>query len=331
VDVRRREFITLFGGVTAASAWPQPLSAQGKAIPVIGYLSVGAAEPSAHLVAAFRQGLGEAGYIEGQNVAVEYRWAGNDSSQLPELAADLVRRRVAVIVTPAATPAALAAKAATARIPIVFSVGADPVQVGLVGSLNRPGGNATGVGAMTAEIVAKRLGLLHELLPEAKRFAILVNPNNPLSQSLTPAAQAMATAIGRQIEVIGASTNHDIDTVFASLSEQHIDALLVSPDTLFINRRVQLTTLAIRYAVPAIFPFHEDAALGGLMSYGPSITDNARLVGNYAGRVLKGEKPADLPVLQSTKFEFVINLQTAKTLGLSIPAPLLARADEVIE
>jgi ABC-type uncharacterized transport system substrate-binding protein len=329
--MRRREFITLFGGVAAASAWPQPLGAQEKGIPVIGYLSVGAAEPSAHLVAAFRQGLAEAGYIVGQNVAVEYRWAGNDNSRLPELAADLVRRRVAVIVTPAATPAALAAKAATTTIPIVFSTGGDPVEIGLVAGLNRPGGNATGVGAMSAEIVTKRLGLLHELLPEANRFAMLINPDNSFNQSLMRAAQAAASAIGRQIEVVRASTNHDIDTVFASLSAKHIDALLVSPDTLFINRRVQLTSLAIRYAVPAVFPFHEDAALGALMSYGPSITDNARLVGNYAGRILKGARPSDLPVLQSTKFEFVINLQTARTLGLNIPAPLLAGADEVIE
>jgi putative ABC transport system substrate-binding protein len=327
--MQRRKFITLLGG--AAAGWPFAARAQQPAMPVIGFLSAGVPEAEANLVGALRQGLGEVGIVEGQNVRIEYRWARNDNSRLAELAAELVRRGVAVIYTPSSTPAGLAAKAATTTIPIVFSTGADPVQVGLVSSLNRPGGNVTGVGGMTAEVEAKRIGLLHELLPRARNFALLVNLKNALSRALVPVAQASAAAIGLQLEIFNASTNGEIDTVFASFANKRIEALTVGPDTLFITRRTQLITLAIRYVVPAIYPFREDAVAGGLLSYGTSQTDNARLAGVYTGRVLKGEKPADLPVQQATKFEFVVNLQTAKTLGIEIPPPLLANADEVIE
>jgi putative ABC transport system substrate-binding protein len=327
--LRRREFITLLGG--AAASWPLIARAQQASMPVVGYLYSGSLEPSAHLVAAFRTGLGETGYIEGQNVAIEYRYAQNENDRLPELAADLVRRRVAVLVAPGSTPAALAAKAATATVPVVFSGGGDPVQAGLVASLNRPGGNVTGVTTMSVELGAKRLGLLHELLPAAARFAVLVNPNSPLTEPFVTDVRAAASGIGRQIEVLTASTNRDIDAAFASFVQKQADALLVTPDALFLNRRVQLVTLAARQAVPTIYPVREDAAAGGLMSYGSNFADLFRQTGIYAGRVLKGEKPADLPILRATKFEFVINLQTAKTLGIEIPTTLLARADEVIE
>jgi putative ABC transport system substrate-binding protein len=300
-------------------------------MPVIGYLGTGAPERIAHLVVAFRKGLSETGYIEGRNVTIEFRWAQNDTNRLPELAADLVRRQVTVIVAPLSTPAVFAAKAATTTIPIVFGTGGDPVKLGLVVSLNRPGGNLTGVSVMQVEIAAKRLGLLHELLPGAARFAVLVNTNNSLTKTLIADAQAAAAAIGRQIEILTASTNRDIDTAFASLVQKRIDALLVSPDRLFLDRRVQLATLAVRLAVPAIFPVREFAEAGGLMSYGTSFVDTYRQIGIYTGRILNGEKPADLPVVQATKFEFIINLQTAKALGLSIPPTLLARANEVIE
>ena len=328
--MKRREFITLFGG--AAAAWPMAAHAQQPAMPVVGFLRPGSPEPNAHLVAAFRRGLGETGYVEGRNVAVEYRWAHNDDDRLPELAADLVRLRVAVIVTPGSTAAAAAAKSATTTIPIVFSAGGDPVQTGLVASLNRPGGNVTGVSSMSGELGAKRLGLLQELVPPAARFAVLVNPNNPLATAFVTDLRAAAAAIGRQIEVLTASTSHDIDTAFAMLVEKRrADALLVGLDPLFVSRRVQLATLAARHTVPAIYPFREDAEAGGLMSYGPSNTDLVRQAGIYTGRVLKGEKPADMPILRATKFDLVINLTTAKALGLEVPPTLLARADEVIE
>ena len=326
--MNRREFITLLG--SAAAAWPLSTRAQQPVMPVIGYLGAGLPEAFAHLVAAFRKGLSETGYVEGRNVAIEYRWAHNENDRLPELAADLVRRRVAVIVTPLSTPAALAAKAATATIPIVVS-GGDPVQSGLVASLNQPGGNVTGINAMNAELMPKRLGLLHELLPGAVRFAVLVNPNNPFTASIVKDLQAAAVTIGRQIEALTAGTNREIDTAFASLAQKRADALLVSPDALFITRRVQLATAAMRYAVPAIYSFREDTEAGGLMSYGSNFTDIFRQVGIYTGRILKGEKPADLPVMQPTKFEFIINLQTARLLGITVPATLLATADEVIE
>jgi ABC-type uncharacterized transport system substrate-binding protein len=325
--MRRRDFITTFVG--AAATWPLAGRAQQASIPVVGYVHSDSPQPVAGLLAAFREGLGETGYVEGQNVAIEYRWAENDLSRIPELVADLVRRRVAVIAAPGSAAVALAAQAATKTIPIVFSLGLDPVQLGLVASLNRPGGNITGVNSMSNELAAKRLGLLHELLPAATRFAVLVNPKNPTHESLKQDVEA--AAIGPQIEFFTASTGVDIDTAFASLVQKRADALLVHPDNLFINRRVQLTTLAARHAVPAIYPLRPDAEAGGLMSYGTKLADAHRQAGVYTGRILKGAKPADLPVVQPTKFEFVINLQTAKTIGLTVPATLLARADEVIE
>jgi putative ABC transport system substrate-binding protein len=326
-QLKRREFITLLGGATA---WPLTARAQQPAVPMIGFLQSGSPEPNAHLVSAFRKGLGETGYVESRNVAVEYRWAQNDNGRLPELAADLVRLRVAVIATPG-TAAAFAAKSATTTIPIVFSGGGDPVLTSLVASLNRPGGNVTGVSSMSGELGAKRLGLLQELVPRAARFVTLVNPNNPLAEAFVTDVRAAAAAIGRQIEVLTASTSRDIDTAFAMLVEKRADALLVGLDPLFVSRRVQLATLAARHAVPAIYAFREDAEAGGLMSYGPSNTDLVRQAGIYTGRVLKGEKPADMPILRATKFELVINLKTAKALGLEVPAALLATADEVIE
>jgi ABC-type uncharacterized transport system substrate-binding protein len=324
----RREFVTLLGG---AAAWPLAARAQQPAMPVIGFLRPGSPEPNAHLVSAFRKGLGETGYVEGRNVSVEYRWAHNDDDRLPELAADLVRLRVSVIITPGSTAAAAAAKSATTTIPIVFSGGGDPVQTGLVASLNRPGGNVTGVSSMAGELGGKRLGLLQELVPRAARFAALANPNNPFARAFFTDVQTAAAAIGRQVEVFTASTSHDIHTAFAMLVERRADALLVVPDPLFVSRRVQLTTLAARHAVPAIYPFREDAEAGGLVSYGPSNTDLVRQAGIYTGRVLKGEKPADMPILRATRFDFIINLTTAKVLGLEVSAALLARADEVIE
>jgi ABC-type uncharacterized transport system substrate-binding protein len=327
--MRRRAFIRLLGG--AAVSWPLAARAQQPAMPVVGYLYGGSPGASADFVAAFRKGLSDAGYVEGQNVAIEYRWTHNDNDRLPELTADLVRRRVAVIVTPNFIAAALAAKAATTTIPIVFGGGFDPVHAGPVASLNKPGGNATGVSFMSVELGAKRLGLLHELLPGAARLAMLVNPTNPNAEANITEARGAASYIGREIEVLTASTNRDIDTAFASLVQKRADALLVSPEPLFTNRRVQLITLAARHAVPAIYPIREFAEIGGLMSYGPHITDQYRQVGVYTGRILKGEKPADLPILRPTNFEFVINLQTAKILGLEVPPTLIARADEVIE
>jgi putative ABC transport system substrate-binding protein len=327
--VKRREFITLLGG--AAVAWPLVARAQQQAVPVIGYLFAGSPEPSTHLLLAFRQGLSEAGYIEGQNVTIEYRWAHTDDNQLPELAADLVRRRVTIIATPGSTPAALAAKAATSTIPIVFGIGFDPVQVGLVDSLSRPGGNVTGVTYIQGELGVKRLGLLHELLPKAVRFALLVNSTNQSTDTVTKEAQAAAAAIGGQIQVLTASTIRDIDAAFARLLQYPADALLLNADPLFFTRRVQLVTLAARHALPTMFTNREYTEIGGLMSYGPNLTEQIRQVGVYTGRILKGEKPADLPVVLPTRFEFVINLQTAKLFGLTIPPTLLALADEVIE
>jgi putative ABC transport system substrate-binding protein len=264
-------------------------------------------------------------------VTVEFRFAYNDYSRLPELAADLVRRRVAVVVTPGSTPAALTAKAATAVIPVVFSVGTDPVDIGLVASFNRPGGNVTGVASLNAELSAKRLGLLHELLPKAERFAMLVNPGNPITEPQISSVREAASVIGRPIEILAASTAREIDAAFASLEQKWADALLVSPDQLLDNRRVQLVTLAAHRRLPTIYPFREHVEIGGLMSYGSSAAERDRQVGIYAGRILKGEKPADLPVLQPTKFELVINLETARALHLDIPATLQGQADEVIE
>jgi putative ABC transport system substrate-binding protein len=271
------------------------------------------------------------GYVEGENVATEYRWAYNDNARLPELAADLVRRRVAVIAAPGSAPGALAAKALTTTIPIVFGTATDPVQAGLVLSLNRPGGNVTGVASMAIEIGTKQLGLLHELLPGAARFGVLVNPNNPLAEVFIRDMQAAASAIARQLEVLTANTKGEIDTAFAGFVRRRADALLVMPGLLFMSRRVQLATLSVRHTIPAMYSSREFAEAGGLMSYGSNSTDRDRQVGLYTGRVLKGEKPADLPVLRASKFEFVINLQTAKMLGIEVPPMLLARADEVIE
>src|SRR5262245_54694554 len=327
--MRRREFITLLGG--AAAAWPLVAQAQQPAPPVIGFLRPGSPEPNAHLVAAFRRGLSEMGYVEGRNVSVEYRWAYNDDGRLPELAAELVRLRVAVIVAPGSTTAAAAAKSATTIIPIVFSGGGDPVQTGLVASLNRPGGNVTGVSSMAGDLGTKRVGLLQELVPHAARLAVLVNPSNPLAEAFVADIRAAAPSIGRQIEVLSASTGPDINTAFVTLVERQADALVVGPDALFVSRRIQIATLAARHAVPAIYPFREDAEAGGLMSYGPSNTDLVRQAGIYTGRVLKGEKPAEMPILRATRFELVINLKTAKALAIEIPPTLLARADEVIE
>src|SRR6185437_9051309 len=308
--LRRRDLITLLAG--AGASWPLAALAQQPAMPVIGYLDAGAPEPNANLVAAFRKGLSEAGFFEGQNVAIEFRWAHNENARLPELAADLVRHRVAVIATPLNTPASLSANAATTTIPIVFGMGGDPVKFGFVASLNRPGGNLTGVTIMNAELMAKRLGLLQELLPGATLFAVLVNPNSPLiTESIITDMRAVA-GIGRQIEVLTASTTRDIDTAFASMAQKRASALLINPDTLFRDRREQLVTLAAHHKVPAIYPWREAVEIGGLMSYGSSVAEVSRQVGIYTGRVLKGEKPADLPIMEVTKFELVLNLTTAK-------------------
>jgi putative ABC transport system substrate-binding protein len=327
--MKRRDFITLLGG---AAAWPLAARAQQPAMPVVGFLYPGAPELSTGIVAAFRKGLGETGFVEGRNVAVEFRFAYNDNARLPELAADLVRRRVAVIVTPGSTPASLAAKAATATIPIVFSIGPDPVEIGLVASLNRPGGNVTGISSMTAQVGAKRLAFLHELLPGAVRLAILVNPNSPpVTQATVKDVETAAAAVGRQIEILAAGSPRDIDAAFASLEQKRVEGLLVNPDPFFDNRRVQLVTLAAHQRLPTIYPFREHVEIGGLMSYGSSATERDRQVGVYAGRILKGEAPGNLPVVRAAKFELVINLQIAKALRLDVPATLLAQADEVIE
>jgi putative tryptophan/tyrosine transport system substrate-binding protein len=331
--MRRREFITFLAGATAA--WPLPARAQQRKVPVVGFLHAGVPEAHATTVAAFRKGLSETGYVEGRNVVIEFRWAYNDFIRLPELAAELVRLRVAVIATPAGTAAPLAAKGATTTVPIVFSSAGDAVQTGLVASLNRPGGNVTGVSSMSGELGAKRLGLLHELLPRATHFGALVNLGGGAAGSLTSAMigdlQAAAPAIGSQIEVLGVVTNRDIDTVFASLAQKRIDALLVTTNVLFTARRVQIVTLASRHEVPVMYSEREAVDIGGLMSYASSGADRDRLTGVYVGRVLKGEKPAEMPVMRATKFELVINLQTARTLGIEVPPTLLALADEAIE
>jgi putative tryptophan/tyrosine transport system substrate-binding protein len=329
-QLRRREFIAALG--SAAVAWPLAVRAQQPAMPVVGFLHSASASAYTGLVTAFRKGLSEAGYSEGQNVAIEFRWGEGRNENLPALATELVRRQVAIIVTPGSTAATLAAKAATTTIPIVFLSAVDPVKTGLVASLNRPGGNVTGVSDIGVQLAAKRLGLLHELLPGAARFALLVNPGNPgVTEPFVTEVQTAASVIGRQIEVVVASTNSDIDKAFVTLLNKRAEALIVSTDALFVNRRVQLVTLAARHAVPAMYFRREFAEAGGLMSYGSNLADQFRQVGIYAGRILKGEKPAEMPVQLPTKFEFVVNLQTAKALGLDVPAILLARADEVIE
>jgi len=327
--MRRREFITLLGG--AAAAWPHGVRAQ-QPMPVIGYLSATSPDDDRHILVSVRQGLKETGFVEGQNVAIEFRWAQSDYDRLPALAADLVRRRVAAIVTPGSVAAALAAKTATATIPVVFGIGTDPVQAGLVTSLNRPGGNVTGVSYMQGELAAKQVGLLHELLPEATRFAVLANPNNPLvNDSIVTDSRAAVSSIGGHIEVLSASSNSEIDAAFANLTGQGCQALLVSPGPLFGNRRIHIAMLAMRYAMPAMYYDREFTEIGGLISYGTSLVDQYRQTGIYAGKILKGAKPTDLPVEQPTRFELVVNLKTAKAIGITVPESFLVRADEVIE
>ena len=327
--MRRREFIAGLGG--AAVVWPLAARAQQPVMPVIGYLYRGTQESNANIVVAFRKGLSETGYVEGQNIAIEYRWANTENDQLPELAADLVRRRVAVIVTPGGTNAPLAVKALTTTIPIVFSATADPVESGLVASLNRPGGNVTGVSLTSYELMPKQLGILHDLLPGATRIALLINPNSPQTGARIARMRSAAASIGRQIEVASAGNNRDIDASFATFAQKKTEALIISPTGLFGVRRTQILTLAARHALPTMYPNREFVVAGGLMSYGPDFAEQTRQLGIYVGRILKGDKPADLPVVQPTKFELVINRQTARTLGIEVPETLLATADEVIE
>jgi putative tryptophan/tyrosine transport system substrate-binding protein len=327
--MRRREFITLIGG---AAAWPLAAHAQQPTMPVVGFVNAGSADGSVHYVVAFRKGLNETGYIEGQNVTVEYHWLEGQNDRAPALVADLVRRQVAVIATPASTSAALAAKAATATIPVVFGVPEDPVKLGLVASLARPGGNVTGNNFFNTEVIAKRLRLLHDLVPKAVRVAVVVNPSNAvLTETTLRAVQEAAPTIGLQIQILNASTIGEIDAAFAALARERPDALFVAPDAFFASRRVQFATLTARDRIPASYSVRELVAAGGLMSYGTDLADMFRQVGVYTGRILKGAKPADLPVLQSTKFEFVINLQTARALGIEVPPGVLSIADEVIE
>jgi putative tryptophan/tyrosine transport system substrate-binding protein len=327
--MRRRQFITLLGG--AAVVLPSGTRAQQLAMPVIGFLHPTSPDANADRLRAFRQGLKDTGYVEGENVAVEYRWAEGQFDRLPVLATELVRRQVAVIAA-ATINAAVAAKAATTVIPIVFAVAEDPVALGLVTSLARPGGNLTGINFFNYELVAKRLELLRELVPGAASVAVLVNPTNAGPTEITvKGVDAAARAIGLQVRVLNASTSHEIDAAFATFVRERPDAIFIGGDTVFASRRVQLAHLATRHAIPAIYAQREYTEAGGLMSYGTNVADAYRQVGVYTGRILKGAKPADLPVMQSTKFELVINAQTARTLGLVVPPTLLARADEVIE
>jgi putative ABC transport system substrate-binding protein len=325
--MNRREFITLLG---SAAAWPLAARAQQRAMPVVGFMNGGSAEPS--IVAAFRKGLSQSGYLEGQNVTVEYHWLNGQWDRMPAVVADVVSRRVAVIATPGATSITIAAKAATATIPIVFGVTEDPVRLGLVDSLARPGGNATGINNLNRDVDAKRLGLLRELMPKAIRVAVLFNPAVPTSVETTSQhVQEAARAIGLQLQFFHASTSREIDAAFATFGRERPDALFVTADRFFNSRRVQLATLAVRERIPTAYVYREYVAAGGLMSYGTNDADSFHHVGLYTGQILKGAKPADLPVVQATKFEFVINLQTARTIGLDVPPTLLALADEVIE
>jgi len=327
--IRRRDLFVLLGG--AALAWPRAGRAQQKAMPVIGYLSGTSPGPYAPFVAAFHQGLGDTGYIEGQNVAIEYRWAEGHYDRLPGLAADLVGRKVDLISASGGNASARAAKSATSTIPIVFTSGDDPVATGLVASLARPGGNHTGVSFLVVEQHPKRLELLSELVPQARVIALLVNPNNPNAERVIGDAQDAARAKGVQLPIVKAGSESEIDAAFATLVQMHAGALVVASDAFLNSRRDRLVALASNHAVPAIYAQREDVAAGGLISYGPSITYGYRQLGIYAGKILKGAKPADLPVQQPTRFELVINLKTAKELGLTVPQALLARADEVIE
>jgi putative ABC transport system substrate-binding protein len=326
--MRRRQFITLLGG---AAAWPLAALAQQRALPVVGFVSARSLDGSARFAAAFSKGLGEIGYVEGQNVVVEYHWLGGQLDRLPSLMADLVHRRVAVIAT-GGDPPTLAAKAATATIPIAFGIAGDPVGHGLIASLARPGGNATGINFLATEIVAKRLGLLRELVPKAARVVVLVNPSNvPSTESTLRGIPEAARAIGVQIQVVNASTRGEIEAAFATIARERADALFVAPDGFFYSHRVRFATLATHYRIPAAYGSREVVESGGLMSYGTDLVDMYRQIGAYAGRILKGANAAELPVVQSTKFEFVINLQTARLLGIEVPPTLLASADEVIE
>jgi putative ABC transport system substrate-binding protein len=329
--MNRRKVITLLGGAAVAT-WPLLARAQRAAMPVIGLLNAGSPEEHPLNVAAFLQGLKDAGYVEGQNVLIEYRWGEGQYERVPALATDLVRRQVSVIVTPDSTLAAMAAKMATIAIPIVFRIGTDPVEVGLVASLNRPGGNLTGVTTLGVGLGPKRLELLHELTPAATRVALLVNPiNSAVADSAARELQAAIGTLNMQLHVLGARNEAEIDEAFAQLDQLRVGGLVIATDAFFNSRSAQLATLALRYGVPTIYQFREFTVAGGLMSYGGSVPDAYRLVGDYAGRILKGEKPAALPVQQSTKVELIVNLKTAKALGLTIPPTLLARADEVIE
>ena len=329
LDVKRREFITLLGG--AVAAWPLAARAQQAAMPVIGYLESRSPDGMTDRLRAFRQGLKDTGYVEGENVRIEYRWAENQVDRLPMLAAELVRQRVNVIATTGGPEVALAAKAATMTIPIVFGVTEDPVPFGLVASHSRPGGNATGVNFLDAELGSKQLGLLRELIPAAARIGLLVNPKSPTPERAMTDVTAAASAMGLQVDVVQASDSREIESVFGTLVHNKADALLVGPDAFFVSRRLQLAILAARHALPAVYNVREYPEAGGLMSYGTNVRDAYRQIGVYVGRILKGAKPADLPVMQSSKFELVINLPTARALGIHVPPTLLARADEVIE
>ena len=330
--MRRREFITLLGAVAAPVVWPLRLNAQQRAMPVIGFLNSQSPDGFTDRLRGFRQGLKEVGYVEGETVAIEYRWAENQLNRLPELAADLVRRQVAVIVSGGGHPPALAAKAATTTIPIVFVVAEDPVRLGLVASLARPGGNVTGINFFSGELGGKQFGLLREVVPGAVRIGVLVNPANPRpAETLVPDVEAAARTMGLQIQIFNASTGREINAAFAAIARERSDAIFIVGDPYFTVRRVQLANLAARHGIPASYVARDFPEAGGLMSYGTHITDTYRQVGVYAGRILKGAKPADLPVVQASKFELVINLPTAMMLGLEVPPSLLARADEVIE
>jgi putative ABC transport system substrate-binding protein len=327
--MKRREFITLLGGV---AAWPFAARAQQPAMPVIGYLGSASPDAWADRLRAFLQGLSEAGFDEGRNVAIQYRWADNHYDRLPEMAADLVRHEVAVIVTPGSAPAALVAKAATMTIPIVFETGADPVEIGLVPSLNRPGGNITGITALSFQLGPKRLEVLHEMLPAANPIAALVNPTaGDVAERQTNDLQVAARKLGLELLILHASTDRDLDAAFSVLHEKHAGGLVVIPEVFANSHFEKIAALAVRYAVPAIFQSREFVAAGGLISYGGYVQETHRLAGIYTGRILKGEKPADLPVIQGTKVELIINLKTAKALDITVPLPLIGRADAVIE